>query len=232
MVRDEEDFFTARQKLALLVVAQASSLQEEQIEEASEADDEEEENAGKMPALRGFTLIFDIVRRFAQPLGIRLPGWEGRVIETKKGVVRLLSIRERARVLFGREGADLVAQRIERARQGPVQLELLLDDSSTDIISRVRGRRAGARAARRGAEVSDETITSRRGTTTLDRAHTAMLLQAAGHASALRALLRAELERGPDFLRLANALSALYPKYSEEKRLVDAMLLAVPKRTS
>jgi len=30
-------------------------------------------------------------------------------------------------------------------------------------------------------------------------------------------------------LRLANALSALYPKESEEKRLLDAMLLAVPR---
>lgn len=56
-----------------------------------------------------------------------------------------------------------------------------------------------------------------------------MLLQASGRANALRALLKAEIERGPDFLRLANALSALYPRWSEEKRLVDAMLLAVPR---
>ena len=39
----------------------------------------------------------------------------------------------------------------------------------------------------------------------------------------------AEQDRGPDFLRLANALSALYPKGSEEKRLLDAMLLPVPR---
>jgi len=39
----------------------------------------------------------------------------------------------------------------------------------------------------------------------------------------------AELDRSPDFLRLANALSALYPKGSDEKRLLDAMLLAVPR---
>jgi putative DNA methylase len=45
----------------------------------------------------------------------------------------------------------------------------------------------------------------------------------------LRALLKADQERGPDFLRLANAPSALYLKESEEKRLLDAMLLAVPK---
>lgn len=43
------------------------------------------------------------------------------------------------------------------------------------------------------------------------------------------ALLKTEQERGPEFLRLANALSALYPKGSEEKRLLDAMLWAVPR---
>ncbi len=64
---------------------------------------------------------------------------------------------------------------------------------------------------------------------TLDRVHAATLLQAGGRINALRALLEAEQQRGPDFLRLANALSALYPKDSEEKRLLDAMLLAVPR---
>ncbi len=32
------------------------------------------------------------------------------------------------------------------------------------------------------------------------------------------------------FLGLANALSALYPINSEEKRLLDGMLLAIPNR--
>ena len=56
-----------------------------------------------------------------------------------------------------------------------------------------------------------------------------MLLQAGGQTNALHALVRAERERGPDFMRLSNALSALYPRGTEEKRLVDAMLLAAPK---
>ena len=56
-----------------------------------------------------------------------------------------------------------------------------------------------------------------------------MLLQAGGRAHALRSLLKLQIERSPDFLRLANALSALYPQDSEEKRLLDAMLLAVPR---
>ena len=89
-----------------------------------------------------------------------------------------------------------------------------------------RSRASGPRA---GFEVSDEGLAGERNATTLDRVHAAMLLQAGGRANALRALLKAEQERGPDFLRLANALSALYPKGSEEKRLLDAMLLAVPR---
>ena len=90
---------------------------------------------------------------------------------------------------------------------------------------------SGARRGRRRISVDMAAIegSALRGATTLDRVHAAMLLQAGGQANALRALLRAEVERGPDFLRLANALSALYPKGSEEKRLLDAMLLAVPK---
>jgi putative DNA methylase len=56
-----------------------------------------------------------------------------------------------------------------------------------------------------------------------------MLLQLNGQTNGLRALLREEQQRGPDFIRLANSLSALYPKDSEEKRLLDAMLLAVPR---
>ncbi|MCY3614381.1 MAG: hypothetical protein OXH03_04705 [Bacteroidetes bacterium] len=65
--------------------------------------------------------------------------------------------------------------------------------------------------------------------TVLDRVHAAMILQTSGHANALRTLVDSELSRGPEFLHLANALSALYPSGSQEKRIIDAMLLAVPR---
>ena len=58
---------------------------------------------------------------------------------------------------------------------------------------------------------------------------TAMLLQSSGHANALRTLIDAEQDRGPDFLCLANALSALYSQGCNEKRLLDATLLAMPR---
>ena len=83
----------------------------EEIEEEAEIEDDEEEKPKKKKP--GFSLIFDVVRRFAQPLGIHLPEWEGRIIETEKGVVRLLTIQERAKALFGEDGAQAVADRLE-----------------------------------------------------------------------------------------------------------------------
>jgi adenine-specific DNA methylase len=192
-----------------------------------EDDDAEGSSGGKA---KGFTLIFDVVRRFAQPLGIELPKWEGRVIETKKGVVRLLPIAERSKQLFGEDGAQAVAARLEHeAAIGTNPLQgMLFPDLRPSAAPAIRGR-GRIRGTRGKVEVSDESLAAAREATTLDRVHAAMLLQAGGRTNALRALLRAEQERGPDFLRLANAFSALYPKGSEEKRLIDAMLLAVPR---
>jgi len=196
-------------------------------DEASSDEDEDEEGSARGKA-KGFTLVFDVVRRFAQPLGIELPKWEGRVIETKKGIVRLLPIAERAKQLFGEEGAQAVAARLEQevaVGTNPLQGMLFPDLVETPKV-RGRGRSHGTLG---GIKVSDESLTAAREATTLDRVHAAMLLQAGGRTNALRALLKSEQERGSDFLRLANAFSALYPKGSEEKRLVDAMLLAAPR---
>jgi adenine-specific DNA methylase len=203
----------------------ADAASDEDEDPSDEDDDEEGSSRGKA---KGFTLVFDVVRRFAQPLGIDLPKWEGRVIETKKGVVRLLPIAERATQLFGEDGAQAVAARLEQdvaVSTNPLQW-MLFPDLAAAPKARARGRGRGTRG---GIDVSDDSLAAAREATTLDRVHAAMLLQAGGRTNALRALLKAEQERGPDFLRLANAFSALYPKGSEEKRLLDAMLLAVPR---
>jgi putative DNA methylase len=192
-------------------------------------EDEEEDEGTSRSKAKGFTLVFDVVRRFAQPLGIELPKWEGRVIETKKGVVRLLPIAERAKQLFGEDGAQAVAARLEReAALGPNPLQGILFPEM-EPIPKVRGSGPRGRGGRMGVAVSDQSLAAARDATTLDRVHAAMLLQAGGRTNALRALLKAEQERGSDFLRLANALSALYPKGSEERRLLEAMLVAVPR---
>ncbi len=175
----------------------------------------------------GFSLVFDVVRRFAQPLGIDLPKWEKRTIETRKGVVRLLPVAERAQQLFGEGGSQAVAAWIEHAAAGAGPLQgALFPDRRETAAAGVRERPPGYGAA---GGPADDRAAAASGDTTLDRVHRGMLLQAGGQTNALHALLKAELQRGPDFLRLSNALSALYPRGSEEKRLLDAMLLAVPR---
>jgi hypothetical protein len=189
-----------------------------ETDEGDDIEDDDEETSGAQKATKGFSLVFDIVRRFAQPLGIHLDVWKDRIIEIDKGIVRLLPVAERARQLFGNEGAAGLAARIERSPDGAPQLELFSESTAPKVKSKSKRRQAAA------AE-SSVPIQA----TTLDRVHAAMLLQASGRASTLRTMLMTEQERSPDFLRLANALSALYPQGCEEKRLLDAMLLALPR---
>lgn len=192
---------------------------EEAEDEADDIDEDEEDSPrGKT---KGYSLVFDVVRRFAQPLGIDLPKWEGRVIETKKGLVRLMAVSERAKQLFGSAGMESAVEEL----LAPAQNGQMILPGFEEFVSQKKAKMRG-----RGQKISiDDPGKMDAAATTLDRVHAAMLLQAGGQANALRALVKAEQDRGPDFLRLANALSALYPSRSEEKRLLDAMLLAVPR---
>ncbi len=178
-------------------------------------------------ATKTFSLPYDVARRFAQPMGIDLDTWTGRIIGQKKGVVRLLPVAERAADLFGEDGAANAAAWIETDPEGSLQQVLFPEftGSSTPRSAGAKGRQPRGRSA----SFQTDGELQRTDATTLDRVHAAMLLQAGGHANALRALIAAEQDRGPAFLRLANALSALYPPGCQEKRLLDAMLLAVPR---
>ena len=170
---------------------------------------------------RGFNLPFDVVRRFAQPMGIDLDVWTGRIIDQKKGVVRLLPVAERAKNLFGKDGIGVAADWIE-SDTAPVSQAVLFPELDAQSRSRKRGRR-------KKNILDNDAKLQPLNATTLDHVHAAMLLQASGHANALRRLIETEKNRGPEFLRLSNALSALYPHGSQEKRLLDAMLLVVPR---
>ena len=182
---------------------------------------EEDEDAIAKAAARGFSLPFDVVRRFAQPMGIDLDRWTDRIIGQEKGVVRLLPAVSRAAALFGQEGAQGAADWIESDPTGSVQQTLFPEtEAPSGPVKKKRGKKS---IIDENAELQSLEATA------LDRVHAAMLLQSSGHSNALRKLIVAEQDRGPDFLRLANSLSALYPVGSEEKRLLDGMLLAVPR---
>ena len=184
-------------------------------------DETDEDDEAPQTRISGFSMPFDVARRFAQPLGIHMEEWEPRIIQIEKGVVKLRPVTERAKDLFGEAGANAVADQIESNATRASQMSLFPDEAPT---VRGRSRRSGNTTPAPG-----NGLETQRDATTLDRVHAAMLLQGSGRTEALRNLLRAEQDRGPDFLRLANSLSALYPRGSEEKRLLDGMLLAVPR---
>ena len=129
------------------------------------------------------------------------------MVEVKGDTARLLTVSERTRYLFGKEEAQTPASR--RAR--PQQLGLFAALAEAD--------------ASEGEGGWGEKSAPKLGNTVLDRIHQAMILFAAGRGEALKRFLVAE-GAGKDvrFWRLAQALSALYPSGSEEKRWVDGVL--------
>ncbi len=178
------------------------------------------ENAHSTKKLSGFSLPYDVVRRFSQPMGIDLDAWNSSIIVQQKGVVRLLPVTERIKDLFGTEGAVSAAEWIEDETRSVIQSELFAEPNTQ--LERSKSRR-------KKRNMGSDSEFEAKAATVLDRVHVAMLLHAGGQASALRKWITFEQRSGPEFLRLANALSALYPVGSQEKRLLDAMLLAVPR---
>src|SRR5208337_4291314 len=101
-------------------VEPVSTPDDEDVDAEPDDDDEDEARSSKKQK-KGLSLPFDVARRFAQPLGIHLDAWEGRCIQTEKGVVRLIPVLDRAEQLFGQDGAEAVADRLEKHRGGPMQ---------------------------------------------------------------------------------------------------------------
>jgi hypothetical protein len=68
-------------------------------------------------------------------------------------------------------------------------------------------------------------VTAQPGKTVLDQLHQSMILFGAGLGEALtRFLVEEGIGRNPLYWRLAQALSALYPAGTDEKRWVDGVL--------
>jgi adenine-specific DNA methylase len=181
-----------------------------------EGEEEEEEELAVAVGSEGYVLEYDAARKIAQGLGANLEQLK-HLVEIKGSSARLLPVRERTRYLFGKERVETGHGRKKRA--GPQQLSLLdqlpveqtADWQSADRLS------AGLRPEANAVEVREEH-------TLLDHIHQAMLLFAAGQSDALKQFLVTEgIGQDAAFWRLAQALSALYPAGSEEKRWVDGV---------
>jgi adenine-specific DNA methylase len=167
---------------------------------------EEAESASAKPIpSTGYVLEYDAARKIAQGLGAHLEQL-GHLIEISGSNARLLPVTERTRYLFGQEGLKPTNQR--KRETGMLQLSLL-DQLPEEAAAEWR--------------LSEEGV--RQGKTMLDRVHQTMLLFAAGRSDGLKSfLVDGGLGQDERFWRLAQALSALYPVSTDEKRWVDGVL--------
>ena len=118
---------------------------------------------------------------------------------------RLLPVSERAKTLFGKEEAKAPAGKSKKFRQ-----KTMFDGAAQEAAEDAGWGELNARQA---------------GATVLDRLHQTMILFAAGRGEAIRRFLVEDgVGRDTRFWKLAQAMSALYPAGTEEKRWVDGVL--------
>ena len=158
-------------------------------------------------ASTGYTLEYDAARKIAQGLGIHLKQSES-IVEVTGDKARLLPCSERTRHLFGKD--DTVSSS-GRGRKKKKAKQQSLFEEFDELAAE--------------AETVAGELKPQAGETVLDRVHQSMILFAAGRGEALRRFL-VEDGAGTDarFWKLAQSLSALYPKETDEKRWVDGVL--------
>ena len=170
-----------------------------------EGRDDNAESGGESPAKGGFVLEYDAARKIAQGLGAHLEELTS-LVEVKGDKARLLPVVERTKRLFGKNEASAPAK---SRKKKPAQKMLF------EPLDEVEEKQGG------WGEKSVPAL----GTTVLDRVHQSMILFAAGRSEALkRFLVEDGVGRDARYWRLAQALSALYPAGTDEKRWVDGVL--------
>lgn len=168
------------------------------------SEDEGSEEAGG--AQLGYVLEYDTARKIAQGLGVHLESLTS-LVEIKGDVARLLPVAERTRRLFGKDESEAPTS---TRKKKTAQLQL-------GFVAELEHAEEAGSWGSKGAPTQGDTV--------LDRVHQCLILFAAGRGEALRRFLVDEgVGRDQRFWRLAQVLSYLYPKASEEKRWIDGVL--------
>jgi hypothetical protein len=175
-------------------------------ENVGDDEDSDDEQEGKKPKITGFKLEYDAARKIAQGLGAHLESLT-HLVEVSGDQARLLPVSERTKHLFGKDEEE--PTRAGGKKKSSAQLNMFAELTKAE-----------------DAEVAwKEKTVKRVGETALDRVHQAMILFAAGRGEALkRFVVEDGVGQDGKFWRLAQALSALYPSGTDEKRWVDGVL--------
>ena len=175
--------------------------------DAGDKDSQTEDEAAPKAEFGGFTLEYDTARKIAQGTGASLERMDS-IVHIKGDKATLLPVTQRTGYLFGKDEATPQTPRGRRkpTPQADLFAELMVREPETEYLPQ-------------------QQPVSKPGETLLDRIHQSMILFATGRSEALRRFLIEDgigLESG--LWELAQALSALYPGGSDEKRWVDGVL--------
>ena len=166
--------------------------------------DDEEDAINPKQSSGGFILDYDSARLIAQGLGVHIEKLDT-VVEIKGDKAQLLPVYSRSSFLFNQDKSQETAKTNKKNKQ--LSIFNLPGDVEEDSIT------------------WSNTTNFKAGVTVLDRLHQSMILFASGRSEALKRFLVDEgIGRDQRFWRLAQALSALYPAQSDEKRWVDGVL--------
>lgn len=195
---EEDARLTAMWLWTLSTGSDGSDTETEDGEDVADEDD-----SGKKVKMSGFVLEYDAARKIAQGLGAHLEHLSS-LIEIRGDKARLVPVAERANHLFGKHEGTAPTKR----KGKPKQLSLLEAMGESDTEGGWGEKNA-----------------SRVGNTVLDRIHQSLILFAAGRGEALNRFLVDEgVGQDQRFWRLSQALSALYPKGTDERRWVEGVL--------
>lgn len=184
----------------------SESQADEDSDTEDTTDDDGEDKPAKGKAKGGFALEYDAARKIAQGLGANLDALKT-LVEVKGDTSRLFSVAERTVFLFGKEQTQTPLKAARKKQSA--QLDLFTQLTQEGVTE----------------QTWEESTVQKIGDTALDRVHQSMILFAGSRSEALkRFLVEDGVGRDPKFWHLAQALSALYPTTSEEKRWVDGVL--------
>jgi len=174
------------------------------VDEEHETDGNEED---KVKNIHGYSIEYDAARKIAQGLGAHLENL-AHLVEIKGGTATLLTAGARTQYLFGKDATNVPQDRKKKLDR---QMKLNFEEELKELEEEP------------GDWAGD--LSGRAGSTVLDQLHQCMVLFGAGRGEALRRFLVDDaIGRNPLFWRLAQALSALYPTGTDEKRWVDGVM--------
>jgi hypothetical protein len=176
-------------------------------EDTEDDSGDDEEGGGKKTGKGVFSLEYDAARKIAQGLGAHLEALH-HLVTVHGDTATLLPVAARTRYLFGKDTAEA-----PRGKKKKKDSQMKLDfGEELKQIEQESGPWSGE-------------LKGTVGRTILDKLHQSMIFFAAGRTEALRRFLVEEgIGLNPFFWRLAQALSALYPTGTDEKRWVDGVL--------